>query len=319
MSELQITTELLRLLSEPTRVRLLALLEHEELTVAELTEVAQLSQSRVSTHLGKLREAGLVRDRRVGASAYYALNEGGMPAAAARLWTVLRETTRDPVLEQDRRRAQQIVAARGSGLSGADAVAGQLERRYSPGRTWEGALRGLLGLCRLGDVLDVASGDGALAALIAPRARSVTCLDLSARVIKAARRRLAQIPTVRFVLGDMHELPFAGASYDAVMLMNSLTYAERPERVVAEVARVLRPGGALVGVTLRSHEHRRVVASYNHVSLGFEPAALAELLQRAGLVVECCEVTSREQRAPNFEVITFHCHRDGGDQTAAMC
>ena len=306
MSALQTTAEMMRLLSDPTRLRLLAVLAHEELTVAELTGVTQLGQSRVSTHLGKLREAGLVRDRRVGTSSFYALNEGGMPEPAQYLWQAAIRTARDAVFEQDRARAEEIVAARDEGVSWADAVAGRMERHYSPGRTWEATARGLLGLCRLGDVLDVASGDGALAELVASRAESVTCLDQSPKVVAAARERLKRLPHVRYMRGDMQALPFDDAAFDAVMLMNCLTYATDPKRVVAEAARVLRPSGLVTGVTLRRHDHRRVVATYNHVNDGFEPDELAALLDGAGLVVDRCAVTSREQRPPHFEIITFH-------------
>ncbi|HHH30133.1 MAG TPA: metalloregulator ArsR/SmtB family transcription factor [Polyangiaceae bacterium] len=309
MSALQTTTELLRLLSEPTRVRLLALLHREELTVAELTGVTQLSQSRVSTHLGKLREAGFVRDRRVGSSSYYSLDRGGMPEEAQQLWELMRQTTRDAVLEQDRARADEIVEARKRGVSWADAVAGQMERHYSPGRTWEATARGLLGLCDLGDVLDIASGDGALAELVAPRARSVTCLDSSAKVIAAAKRRLGEQERVRFVEGDMHALPFDDGSFDAVMFMNGLPYAADPATALQEAARVLRSGGVLTGVTLERHQHERVTRAYGHVNTGSTPKGLRRSLERAGLTVERCEITSRESRPPHFRVITFHARR----------
>ncbi|HZO14989.1 MAG TPA: metalloregulator ArsR/SmtB family transcription factor [Polyangiaceae bacterium] len=304
MPALQSTTEMLRLLADPTRVRLLSLLAQDELTVAELTGVTQLAQSRVSTHLGKLKEAGLVRDRRVGANAFYSLNE--MPEEAGRLWRVMLETTRDAVLEQDKKRARDVVAARARGLTWADAVAGQMERHYSPGRTWEATARGLLGLWRAGDVLDVASGDGALAELLASRAHSVTCLDISERVIEAARRRLARLSNVRFEIGDMHDLPFDNRYFDAVLMMNCLTYAEEPGKALIEAARVLRPGGQLTGVTLKRHTHDRAVLAYGHKNLGFEPKRLARMLHDAKLTTERCEVTSRETRPPHFEIITFH-------------
>lgn len=306
MISLSGSSELLRLLGDPNRARLLHLLEGDELTVAELVESTRLPQSRVSTHLGKLKEAGLVRDRRQAQAAYYTLNEGRMPEEAARLWLLLREDTRDPLLEEDRRRAR---ALRARTASWADTVAGQMERHYSPGRTWEAALRGLLGLAQLGEVLDVASGDGALAQLIAPRARSVHCLDISRRVVAAGRKRFAHLPSVRFELGDMHDLPFAGESFDQVLLMNSLSYAERPAAVLAEAARVLRPGGSLACVALRTHGHHEVAASYGHLQMGFEPAALRYGLERAGLDVTLCDVTARERRAPHFEILSAHASR----------
>ena len=148
-----------------------------------------------------------------------------------------------------------------------------------------------------------------VAELMAPRAESVTCLDRSEKVLAAARKRLARCDNMRFELGDMHALPFDDASFDAVMLLNCLTYAERPAVVIREAARVLRSGGAMVGVTLKSHRHEKIVAAYNHVQLGFDPKKLERLLRRAGLAVDCCHVTSREQRAPHFEIVTFHASR----------
>ncbi|MGK3991796.1 metalloregulator ArsR/SmtB family transcription factor [Sorangium sp. So ce1024] len=309
MPDLSTTTELLRLLGDPTRVRLLALLGREELTVAEITDVTQLAQSRVSTHLGKLREAGLVKDRRDGASSFYTLSRGAMPEEARRVWAVLEATTEDPLIEQDRERVREVVRARAGGASWADSVAGRMERHYSPGRTWEASLRGLLGLMSLGDVLDVASGDGALAELVAPRCRTMTCLDASETVVEAARRRLDRLGNVRFARGDMHELPFEAASFDQVMLMNCLTFARSPARALAEAARVLRPGGALAGVTLKTHRHEIAAVTYSHVRFGFEPRELEAMLEAAGLAVDACDVTSREKRPPHFEVISIHARK----------
>ncbi len=307
MSSLESTSDLLKLFGDPTRLRLLALVAREELTVAELVDVTRLPQSRVSTHLGRLKEAGLVRDRRAGASCFYSLGNGSMPADTQRLWSLLYETAHDPLLEQDRERLGQTLRARGA--SWADSVAGQMERHYSPGRTWEAATRGLLGLARLGDVLDIASGDGALAELVARRARSITCLDWSRRVIAAAQRRLAHLPGVRFRIGDMHALPFRTAAFDQVLFANALSYAQHPERAVTEAARVLRPGGALAAVVLKAHRHTAVAKSYNHVQLGFEPSALRKLFEGAGFKVTFCEVTSREKRPPHFGVLTLYAER----------
>lgn len=312
MPDLSATTELLRVLGDPTRVRLLALLAHEELTVAEITDVTRLAQSRVSTHLGKLREASLVRDRRDGSSSFYTLSRDAMPEEARRLWALIEQATRDPLIEQDLERAREVVRARAGGASWADSVAGRMERHYSPGRTWEASLRGLLGLLSLGDVLDVASGDGALAELVAPRSRTITCLDVSETVIEAARGRLAHLGNVRFTRGDMHALPFEDASFDQVMLMNCLTFARSPGRAIAEAARVLRPGGALAGVTLKTHRHEIAAVTYSHVRFGFEPGELRAMLRAAGLVVDACDVTSREKRPPHFEVITIHARKGGG-------
>jgi SAM-dependent methyltransferase len=305
--DLAAATDLLRLLADPTRVRLLTLLAREELTVVELTEATRLVQSRVSTHLGKLREARLLRVRRAGASTFYALDEAGMGDEARRLWALLSERVDDALLAEDRRRLTESRSQRGG--SWADSVAGRMERHYSPGRTWEAAARSLVGLARLGDVLDVASGDGALAELVAPRARRVTCLDKSAHVATAGTRRLHGRAPVDFVVGDMHALPLRDAAYDAVLLVNSLSYAADPPRAVAEAVRVLRPGGSLVATALRSHAHDAVAAGYDHLQPGFQPARLRALFERAGCEVSFSEVTSRERRPPHFEVVTLYASR----------
>lgn len=307
--KLQDQADLVRLFADPTRARLLHLLEQEELTVAELTRVTRMGQSRVSTHLAKLKEAGLVRDRRAGAASFHALRDGDMPAEARRLWELLRAGARDPVLAEDRRRLAELLRERGG--TWADAVAGHMERHYSPGRTWEAALRGLLGLLRLGRTLDIASGDCAIAELLAPRARSVTCVDLSATVLAAGRRRLARLLNVAYRRADMHALPFRDGSFDHVLLLACLCYAKRPARAVAEACRVLKRGGSLVAVALARHSHGDVAARYNHVRMGFEEDELRRLLETNGLEVDSCGVTSRERRAPHFEVITVHAHKRG--------
>lgn len=302
MPSIDTTVELLHLFGDVTRVRLLALLCDEELSVAELTQITELPQSRVSTHLGRLREAGLLRDRRVGASTKYALNDASMPSEARRVWELVRSDLDDTLLETDRARRERLRASGGS--SWPDSIAGEMERHYSPGRTWEATARSLLGFVRLGDVLDVGSGDGAIAEVLAPRARSVTCVDRSERVIEAARRRLRRHQNVRVVPGDMHALGLADQSFDQVLLFNTLTYAEHPARALAEAARVLRPGGTLALVTLAAHSHRDVTAAYGHVQAGFDVAELRRWLRQAGLRVSECGVTSRERTRPYFEVIT---------------
>src|SRR5438309_1508640 len=127
----------LRTLSDPTRVRLLAALREEELTVAELQRVLDVPQSRVSTHLARLKEAGLALDRTDGAHRYYRLAEGSMPQAAKVAWGALSGSLdHDPQLERDRRNKDAVLSSRQSGDSWVDRVAGSLDRHYSPGRTW---------------------------------------------------------------------------------------------------------------------------------------------------------------------------------------
>lgn len=294
----------LRLLADPTRVRLLALLDEEELTVAELAAILHLAQPRVSTHLAKLKEAGMVRDRRAGVSAYYRANSEG-DAAQRALLASLRESIDDTLLHEDAARVPHVMARRALGEGWADTVAGDMERHYSPGRTWETLARALLQLLETGDVLDIASGDGVTAELLAPHAHSVVCVDSSERVVAAASKRLRRYPNVQVRQGDMHQLDLGKQRFDLVLMLHALTYAADPPKAVAEAARVLRPGGRLLAVTLARHNHRAVVEPFDHRNLGFRNEQLTSFAKAAGLKVVSCSQLSRERKLPHFEVVSL--------------
>ncbi|MCT8374437.1 ArsR/SmtB family transcription factor [Xanthomonas citri] len=295
----------LKVFADATRVRLLALLEQEELTVAELSAITRLAQPRVSTHLAKLKEAGLVRDRRAGVSAYYRFDEVSLDPAQRALWLALSTGSDDLLLRQDAERVAAVLANRAADQNWADSVAGDMERHYSPGRTWEALARTALPLLETGDVLDIASGDGVLAELVAPHATRYICIDTSARVVAAASERLRKLRNVEVREGDMHALPFPDASFDLVVLMHALTYAAKPAQAVAESARVLRPGGRLLLCSLAKHEHRAAVHAYGHVNLGFAAKELRKFVEKAGLDVSSLETVTREKRPPHFEVISL--------------
>ena len=295
----------LKVFADATRVRLLALLAREELTVAELSAITQLAQPRVSTHLAKLKEAGLVRDRRAGVSAYYRFDEDNLDTVQRELWRSLRDGSDDPLLRQDAERVAGVLANRAADQNWADSVAGDMERHYSPGRTWEALARTALPLLETGDVLDIASGDGVLAELLSPHAKRYICIDTSARVVAAAVERLRRFPNVEVREGDMHALPFKDASFDLVVLMHALTYSTKPAQAVAEAARVLRRGGRLLLSSLARHEHRSVVEAYGHVNLGFSEKELRKFAEKAGLEIANAETVTRERRPPHFEVLSL--------------
>ena len=302
--DLASTSALLRLLSDSTRVRLLALLEREELTVAELSGVLRLAQPRVSTHLAKLKEADLVRDRRAGVSAYYRFNSE-LDAKSATFLHALRENIDDALVVNDAQRLPTILAQRARAEGWADSVAGDMERHYSPGRTWETLARAMAGLIETGDVLDVASGDGAFAELLAPHAHKILCLDASERVVNAARARLKTFRNVEVKLGDMHALDLGTRRFDLVLLMHALTYSDQPAKAVAEAARALKPGGRLLATTLAQHAHRTAVEPFDHLNLGFREEDLREFARKAGLKVLNCGRITRERRPPHFEVLSL--------------
>lgn len=295
----------LKVFADATRVRLLALLEREELTVAELSAITRLAQPRVSTHLARLKEAGLVRDRRAGVSAYYRFDDAALDPAQRALWQAVGSGSDDPLLRQDADRVAAVLATRAADQNWADSVAGDMERHYSPGRTWEALARTALPLLEPGDVLDIASGDGVLAELLAPHARRYVCIDASARVVAAAAERLRGLDNVEVREGDMHALPLSDEAFDLVVLMHALTYSGKPAQAVAEAARVLRPGGQLLLSSLARHEHRAAVKAYGHVNMGFTERELRRFLDRAGLDLVTAETVTREKRPPHFEVISL--------------
>jgi ArsR family transcriptional regulator len=304
MATLTASVDLLQLIGEPTRVRLLALLGCHELTVAEIVAVTELAQSSVSTHLGKLRDAGLVRDRRAGVSTFYALSGGAMPAPARKVWEIVHGEVKDALIESDRGRADKVVRARERGGAWPDIAAGVMDRHWSPGRTWESLARALAGLVRLGDVVDIGAGDGSVAQLLCLHARSWTCVDKNERMVAAARDRLGAAKGVAFVVADAQRLPMEDGAFDHAIMLHILTQVPQPALAIAEATRVLRPGGTLALVTLDSHEDAEATAAYGDVHAGFSATLLRRMLGKAGLDVEACDVSCVDKRPPHYGVIT---------------
>jgi ubiquinone/menaquinone biosynthesis C-methylase UbiE len=296
--------DLLRALNDPTRIRLMAVLHDEEMTVAELQQVLHLPQSRVSSHLSRLKEAGLALDRVDGAHRYYRLANGAMPEASRAAWEAVRQPLNgDPQLERDRHRRDEILARRSK--SWIDQVAGSLDRHYSPGRTWESLARAMALMTNLGTVADLGAGDGAIAELLASGAEKITAVEINPKMVQAARYRLARSAAnnVHMVEADMHRLPLKTSSQDCVLLLQSLQYAERPAEVVREAARVLKADGRILVLTLSAHNHDEVSESYGHLHLGFRTAQLRSWLSTAGIETILCSSAGRERRSPQFEAL----------------
>ncbi|MCC6645150.1 MAG: metalloregulator ArsR/SmtB family transcription factor [Polyangiaceae bacterium] len=290
----------LTLLGDERRLRLCALLDGRELSVSSLVRVTGLSQPRVSTHLARLREAGYVRLRRDGQHTYYALAGEALPPTA-RLVLDGAKATGDPALQGDAARLRALDAAPRGRLPGS--FAGEMERHYSPGRTWQSLCEGLAALLSLGDVLDLGSGDAAASARLVARCRSLTCVDASREMVAAAARRLRGHRHARAVVADAAALPFDDGSFDQALLFHTLAYVERPDAVLAECARVLRPGGRLVALSLDRHAHRELTARFGERHAGFSARELTAKLTRAGLVVGHAAVACTEPKKPHFRVV----------------
>ncbi len=196
----------------------------------------------------------MLRDRRAGASTFYTANDGTMPPSAKKLWACVREEIDDGQLAADRARCVAVLRARAKEDAWPAPLAGEMERHYSPGRTWESLGYGLAGLLRLGDVLDAGCGDGSIAELVVGRSKSVTCIDASAPMIEAAKRRLGRFENARCEVADVERLTQARPAFDHALLLNVLVHVASPAKAIAECARVLRRGGSLVVSTLDAHD-----------------------------------------------------------------
>lgn len=294
-----------KLLADETRLRILLLLKEHELTVAELSSTLQLAQPRISTHLAKLKEQQFVLGRKDGVSTYYRLNSNVITQQYESIWnTLIVEGENDSLVEQDASRLKLVLSERAKNKNWVDSVAGDMERQYSPGRSWEATTRALSYLLDLGDVLDIGSGDGVLAELLHERANNYTCIDSSKTVIKAAKKRLAHVKNISYVVADMHELNIKN-KYDTVLLLHVLTYSSEAERAINQASEYLKQGGKLLISTLNKHSHTEIVKDFGHVNNGFTPHELKTMTKAAGLSEIQTKVTSKESRKPHFEVITL--------------
>jgi ArsR family transcriptional regulator len=293
----------LRALSEPTRLRLLALLLEEELTVAELQEALGMGQSRISASLGMLRRQGLVLDRRVGKNIYYA----AVPAAMA----PLREAVSAAVAElaegaRDRQALQLVLNKRRDRAADYfDKLAGKFGRTYVPGRSWQALAHGLLRLMPPMVIADMGAGEGTLSQLLARTARQVIAIDNSPKMVDYGSRLAKEngFTNLEYRLGDLEEPPIESGTVDVVLFSQALHHAARPQRAVESAFRILKPGGRILVLDLASHTHEQAKELYAHVWLGFSGVELHAMMEKSGFLDLEVSVVAREQLAPNFQTI----------------
>jgi SAM-dependent methyltransferase len=278
-------------LADPARLRLLALLERAELGVGELAGILQLPQSTVSRHLKQLADERWVVSRSERTANLYSLADGEMPAGSRRLWELARaELAGWPALTQDRLRLERrLVERAGDARRFFAGVAGEwekLRRELYGERFTEAALAALLP--RDWVVADLACGAGDLAARLAPRVARVLGVDQSPEMLAAARGRTAGLANVELHEGELGALPLAAASCDAALLLLGLSYVGDPARALAEMARILRPGGRAVVVDLLRHDREELRRRLGQVRSGFAPEELAALVAGAGFAAVDC-------------------------------
>ena len=274
-------------LADPTRLRLVRLLERHELGVADLCDVLQLPQSTVSRHLKVLADQAWVRSRRQATNHLYRTILDELDAPARRLWVLAREQTDHwPTVEQDRLRLAERLRARETNseefFAGAAAEWDRLRGELYGREFTHAAMLALLPPETV--VADLGCGTAAAAAQLAPHVKRVIAVDNSAAMLKAARKRTAGLSNVDLRRGDLSALPIDPASCDAAILLLALTYVEEPAAVLSEVRRILKPGGRAVVVDLLPHDRDDFRRQMGQVHPGFEPGAFGQMMLNAGLV-----------------------------------
>ncbi len=272
-------------LSDPTRARLLRLVERRELAVAELCEVLQLPQSTVSRHLKVLSDDGWVGSRPEGTSRLYRMSVDGKASAARQLWGLLRDQLAEvPATRSDDERLERVLAARQSRSQAFFASsAGQWDRLREElfGRALDArALPALLDERWV--VGDLGCGTGGLSEALAPFVRRVVAVDGSQAMLKAARARLQEHPNAEIRRGELEALPVADGELDAALFALVLHHVPEPQRALAEAGRALKPGGRLVVVDMQPHDRQEYREKMGHVWLGFASEQLLPWLEAAG-------------------------------------
>jgi ubiquinone/menaquinone biosynthesis C-methylase UbiE/DNA-binding transcriptional ArsR family regulator len=306
--------KILRVVADPNRLRILMLLQGEELSVAELQEILAMGQSTISTHLSQLKQADLVEDRRVGKSSLYSLRLDPAEDILGRLLKQAKEEI--PEAGTDGAAMRRVVKKRQDRMrSFFDSVAGRLGRDYVPGKSWKGVAEALLRLMPPMVIADLGAGEGAFALLLAQRATKVIAVDTSAKMIEVGREQAHRhgVTNVEYRLGDMEELPIEDASVDLVFFSQSLHHALHPERAVHEAARILRPGGRIVILDLVKHRFEEARELYADEWLGFSEPEVEAMLEKADFQHVQVSVVHKEAETPQFQTLLAV-----GDKTAAL-
>ncbi len=300
------TLKLLRALADSTRLRIMALLERQELSVHELQEITRLGQSRISTHLGQLQEAGLLESRREGKRTFYKLNAQTDDVAREATQLAIRGARELPEHTPDQLNLKRIVARRAEQEKlHFHQVAGRFDRSYGPGRSWQAFGQLLLRLLPPLVVADLGSGEGLLSELLARRARKVIAVDNSEKMVAfgATKARKVGLKNLEFRLGDLEDPPLEADSVNVVILSQALHHANDPARAVQSAHRCLVKGGQILILDLLQHSFKQAHTVYGDRWLGFAEAELHSWLEAAGFKDVEVSVVAREEQPPNFQTL----------------
>lgn len=295
----------LRLLGDSGRLRILRLLQQEELSVAELQEILGMGQSRISMQLSQLKAAGFVAVRKAGQKSIY---RAAVPAGAQAILNEVLQRSTEELAEagHDDEGLHLILSRRKDNLRNYfDELAGRFGRNYVPGRSWKSLSEMVLRLLPPLVIADLGAGEGTLSLLLAQRAKRVIAVDNSEKMVEygLGLAERSNVKNLEYRHGDMEELPIENGEVEMVLMHQTLHHALHPQKAIEEAARILQPGGRIFILDLLKHEFEAARELYADVWLGFSQVELIELLQKAGFENVDVSLVDREEEAPHFVTV----------------
>lgn len=291
----------LKLLSDPTRIRILLLLADEALNVAELQEILGMGQSRISTQLSQLRQEGLVTSSRSGKNNVYALS-----APDALMEVARQAATEIPEVSADAETLAHILRKRrNKARAYFDELAGKFGKSYVPGRSWKSLAEAMLKVLNYDVVADLGAGEGTLAQLLAPSARKVIAIDSAPNMVEFGKKLAKEhgLENLEYRLGDIESPPIDDSTVDLAIFSQALHHADSPQKALNAAHKMLNPGGKIVILDLLQHSFDQARELYADTWLGFSEVELFKMMEKAGFQEIETTIVDKESEPPYFQTL----------------
>ncbi|NRB75900.1 MAG: metalloregulator ArsR/SmtB family transcription factor [Verrucomicrobiales bacterium] len=300
------TLKTLKLITDPTRVRILQLLRRENLSVLELQEILGMGQSRISTHLSGLKQAKLVSDRRSGKHIIYGFGDERTELDPRLLQTLdLAAADIEEISEDIAALELALNKRRDAARAYFDSLAGKFGKTYVPGRSWKALAETLLKLMPPMVIADLGAGEGTFSQLLAQRAEKVIAIDNSEKMVDFGSQVAKDngFKNLEYRLGELESPPIDEESVDLVFFSQALHHAEHPDKAIREAHRIVKPGGRIVILDLLKHQFEDARELYADLWLGFSELDVTRFLKDAGFEQIEISVVDRETESPHFQTL----------------